>query len=88
MRAALDPAGFRRELVRRGMSQGEFAQAASVTPATVSHAMSGRKVSYLTIRKFARVLTTTPTLLGTESILGTQQESELGGTTNASQPAL
>jgi transcriptional regulator with XRE-family HTH domain len=71
VRAALDTAGFRRELARRGMSQRELAVAAGVSEPTVSHAMAGRMVSYLTIRKFARALTVTPPLLGSDGIIAT-----------------
>jgi transcriptional regulator with XRE-family HTH domain len=58
------------------MSQRELAVAAGVSEPTVSHAMAGRMVSYLTIRKFARALTVTPPLLGSDGIIGTQRERE------------
>ena len=81
MRATLDSAGLRRELARRGMNQAELALAAGVSEPTVSHAMAGRQVSYPTIRKFARVLTITPVLLGSEGIIGSQRESAATGLT-------
>lgn len=75
MRAVIDTSGLRRELARRGMTQAELASIAGVSEPTVSHAMAGRMVSYLTIRKFARALTVTPVLPGTEGIIGRQREA-------------
>jgi transcriptional regulator with XRE-family HTH domain len=60
VRAVIDTSGPRRELARRGMTQAELASIAGVSEPTVCHAMAGRMVSYLTIRKFARALTVTP----------------------------
>jgi transcriptional regulator with XRE-family HTH domain len=57
------------------MAQAELAAIAGVSAATVSHAIAGRMVSYLTIRKFARALTVTPALPGTEGIIGPQKEA-------------
>jgi transcriptional regulator with XRE-family HTH domain len=74
VRAMIDTFGLRRELARRGMTQPELASIAGVSEPTVCHAMAGRMVSYLTIRKFARALTVTPVLPGTEGIIGTQKE--------------
>jgi len=65
----LDVDGLRRELAIRGMSQAQLAAVAGVTEATVSHAMVGRQVDYRTLRKFARAITVTPVLPGTEGII-------------------
>jgi transcriptional regulator with XRE-family HTH domain len=56
------------------MTQAELALAAGVSEPTVSHAMAGRQVSYLTIRSIARALTVTPPLLGSDGIIGSQKE--------------
>ena len=61
------------------MNQTELALAAGVSEPTVSHAMAGRQVSYLTIRKFARALTITPPLPGSDGIIGSQRESAARG---------
>ena len=87
VKATLDTAGLRRELALRGMNQTDLAHSAGVTEVTVSHAMAGRPVSYLTIRSLARALTTTPTLPGAENIIGTQRESGVEGRTSANQAA-
>lgn len=75
MRVQLDGAGLRRELARRGMTQAELAKAAGVTEPTVSHAIAGKMVSYLTIRKLARALTVTPVLPGTDGIILEKKEA-------------
>jgi transcriptional regulator with XRE-family HTH domain len=66
------------------MNQAELAAAAGVSEPTVSHAMAGRQVSYLTIRKFARVLTITPVLLGSEGIIGAQRSDASASPSQAS----
>lgn len=70
MRIHLDTEALRRELARRGTTQAEFASIAGVSEATVSHAVTGRLVDYRTVRAFARALTVTPALPGTERIIG------------------
>lgn len=70
MRVGLDAGGLRHELARRGMTGAELAAIAGLSEATVSHAMTGRPVSYVTLRKLARGLTVTPALPGIDAIIG------------------
>jgi transcriptional regulator with XRE-family HTH domain len=69
MNVTIDPAGLRRELGRRGMTAAECAAIAGLSEATVSHAMTGHRVSHVTVRRLARALTVTPTLTGIDSII-------------------
>jgi transcriptional regulator with XRE-family HTH domain len=75
MRLAVDVDGLRRAMAMRGMDGAELAAIAGVCEATVSHAMTGRKVSLTTIRKLARGLTVTPTLAGADGIIPTKSET-------------
>jgi predicted transcriptional regulator len=81
MRSALDVEGLRRELVRRGMTAAELALIANLSEATISHCMTGRKVSFTTIRKMARALTLTPCLPGIDSIILEKQAADSAATT-------
>ena len=51
------------------MTGAELAAISGVSAATVSHAMTGRRVAYTTIRKLARGLTVTPALAGIDAII-------------------
>jgi len=75
MLATLDTPGLRRELALRGMTLEELALAAGISRPTASHALAGRRLSYLTIRSIARALTVCPVLPGAEAIIGSQRES-------------
>ena len=75
MNVALDSAGLRRALGLRGMTAAELALISGVSEATVSHAMTGRKVSHSTVRKLARGLTVTPTLPGADALIAGKTEA-------------
>ena len=75
VRVALDADGLRREMARRGLTGAEFAAIAGVSPATVSHAMTGRLVDHGTVRKLARALTITPLMPGADAIVATKTET-------------
>lgn len=74
MRIELDPDGLRRAMAVRGLTQAELAAVAGVTEATVSHAMTGRRVDHTTVRKLARAMMLTPAMPGADSIVGSQRE--------------
>jgi transcriptional regulator with XRE-family HTH domain len=76
MRVAIDAAGLRRECGRRGLTGAQLAVLSDLTPATISHVLNGRMASYTTVRKLSRVLATTPVLLGSEGIIGRQEEKD------------
>ena len=74
MRTAIDPDALRRELGRRGMTQAELAGVAGISEATISHAMTGRRIAWTTLRRLARALTVTPTLPELELLIPSQHD--------------
>ncbi len=60
------------------MTQAELARAAGVSEPTLSHAATGRSISYLTIRKLARALALTPVMPGADGILGVYENAASG----------
>lgn len=62
-------------MARRGLTGAELAALAGVTGATVSHAVTGRKVSYMTVRALARALTLTPVMPGVDAFIPTKNEN-------------
>ena len=66
-RSPINRENLRRELLRRGLTNGEFAARAGVSAMTVSHALSGRRLHPSTIRAFARALTNTPPIPGVDA---------------------
>ncbi|MGC2295297.1 MAG: helix-turn-helix transcriptional regulator [Candidatus Dormiibacterota bacterium] len=77
MKAVIDSAGLNRELALRGMNFSELAAQAGVSRATISAAVAGRRVDYLTLRKLARALTITPPLPGAAGIVGSQKDAAI-----------
>ena len=70
MRIRIDREGLSRALAIRGMTQAELAAIAGLTPATVSHASTGRLVDAATVRKLAIGLTRTAPVTGAEALVG------------------
>jgi transcriptional regulator with XRE-family HTH domain len=68
-------ANLRRALALRGMTGAEFAAAAQVTPATVSHALNGRPISIVTVRRLAVALCRVPVMPGALALLATDRAS-------------
>jgi hypothetical protein len=58
------------ELFRRGWTAADLAQAARVSPATISGARHGHRVSPRTLRRLALALTAAPTIAGVDELLG------------------
>jgi transcriptional regulator with XRE-family HTH domain len=75
VKTAVDSDGLRREMARKGLTGAELASLAGVTGATVSHALGGRRVSYLTIRALARALTLTPDMPMADVLFPTKTET-------------
>jgi len=76
-------------MARRGLSGAELAALAGVTGATISHAVTGRKVSYLTLRALARALTLTPVMPGIDTLIPpkTTNAAEVSSTSAAPMEA-
>lgn len=75
MRTFLDTEGLRREMCRRGLSGAELAALAGLTGATVSHAITGRRVSHVTLRALARALTLCPVMAGADTLIPEKHEN-------------
>jgi transcriptional regulator with XRE-family HTH domain len=60
------------ELSRRGWTAADLALAAQVSPATISGARHGRRVSPRTLRRLASALTDAPTIAGVDLLLGAE----------------
>ncbi|PZR89439.1 MAG: hypothetical protein DLM67_19100 [Candidatus Nephthysia bennettiae] len=58
-----------REMVSRGWRAADLAQAASVSPGTLTAVMQGRTVSPHTLRKLALALTSSPVVPGLEQLV-------------------
>lgn len=69
MGVAINSARLRLELARRGWSHRDLARAARVSPATVSAAAAGRRLSPATLRCIAVALADTPPLRDVDSLL-------------------
>jgi transcriptional regulator with XRE-family HTH domain len=69
VRTAIDTGALRQEIAMRGLTQGELAAIAGLSEATVSHAITGRRIDSSTLGKLARALTVTPTLPGAERLV-------------------
>ena len=69
MRHQIDVEALRHELARRCLSQSEFAAAAGVSAATVSHVIHRGRAGDATLGKFARALVTIPANRGADVIL-------------------
>jgi len=65
----INGAELSRQLALRGTEKQEFAEAAEVSPATISHAISGRPISTRTLRAIATALSQTEPLAGVEALL-------------------
>jgi transcriptional regulator with XRE-family HTH domain len=60
---------FELELARRGLTGSDFARAAGLSAATVSHIRRGRRVNTSTLRKIVGALVRIPTMAGSEELL-------------------
>ena len=69
MSVAINPDALRRELVRRGLTAADFARLSQVSPATLTHALGGRRLALGTVRSFAKALAAVPVLDGADAIL-------------------
>jgi transcriptional regulator with XRE-family HTH domain len=65
---------LRQEMARRGLDGQHLAHLANLTPATVSHALTRRRVGLTTFRAIARALATTPLLQSSEFLAPRGQE--------------
>ena len=60
---------LRGEMAKRGLHASELAGLARLSPATVSNALRGRRISHGTLRKVAAALLRTETIPGIEDLV-------------------
>jgi DNA-binding Xre family transcriptional regulator len=57
------------EMARRGLRGSDLAQIAKISPATVSHALNGRRIATSTLHKLAIALSQVPALAAVDDLL-------------------
>ena len=57
------------EMARRGLRGSDLARIAKVSPATVSHAMNGRRIATSTLHKLAIALSQVPAVAAVDDLL-------------------
>jgi len=76
----LDGNRFRRELHLRGVTAGDIAQLAGVSPNTLSRCLAGEPITIGTLRNIVRTLASLPVLQGVDELLaaGTRNAAVVG----------
>jgi len=70
MSARLDTDRLDRQLAVRGWTAQDLVRVSGVSPATISGARRGRRVTPRTLRRIAEALVRTPVIAGIDELLG------------------
>lgn len=78
MNVRLHPSSLRREMTRRGFSAADLADAANLSPPTVTAALAGRPISASSLQRIAAALARSPIVQMIDTLLGTDGDPGIG----------